>query len=332
MPLMTTRRDCLMFTLRMFAAVLALAAAVIPAAAQYPQRPVTIVVPFPAGGATDLIARLLANELHEKLGQPFMIENRPGAGTTLAATAVARAAPDGSTLLLATTSTLAISPSVYKALAYDPLKDFAPVELVGTTDFVLVGAPALEAADLHALIALLRSKAGTMTYASAGIGTPHHLTMAMFLREAGATAQHVPYRGSPAALTDIVAGRVPMMMCDLTAALPLIRAGKLKPFGVATATRSPQAPDIPTIAEAGLPSFAASGWFSIVAPAGTPRGAIDALNKVMTAYLVRPEAAEKLAAAAMRPLTSTPEELARFIVSERAKWADVAAAAGIEPQ
>jgi tripartite-type tricarboxylate transporter receptor subunit TctC len=307
-------------------------AALTPAAAQYPQRPVTIVVPFPAGGATDLIARLLANELQGKLGQPFVVESRPGAGTTLAATAVARAAPDGATLLLATTSTLAIAPSVYKTLAYDPLKDFAPIELVGTTDFVLVGAPTLEAADLPGLIALLRGKAGAMTYASAGIGTPHHLTMAMFLREAGATAQHVPYRGSPLALTDIVAGRVPMMMCDLTAALPLIRAGKLKAFGVATATRSPQAPDIPTIAEAGLPGFAASGWFTIVAPAGTPRAAIDALNKVMTAYLVRPEAAEKLAAATMRPLTSTPEELARFIVSERAKWADVAAAAGIEAQ
>jgi tripartite-type tricarboxylate transporter receptor subunit TctC len=303
-----------------------------PTAAQYPQRPVTIVVPFPAGGATDLIARLLANELHEKLGQPFVVESRPGAGTTLAATAVARAAPDGATLLLATTSTLAIAPSVYKKLVYDPLKDFAPVELVGTTDFVLIGDPALVAADLPTLIALLRAKAGAVTYASAGIGTPHHLIMAMFLREAGAAAQHVPYRGSPAALTDIVAGRVPLMMCDLTAALPLIRAGKLKAFGVATATRSPQALDIPTIGEAGLPGFAASGWFSLVAPAGTPRAAIDALNKVMTAYLVRPEAAEKLAAAAMRPLTSTPEELARFIISERAKWAAVAAAAGIEPQ
>ena len=302
-----------------------------PAAAQYPQRPVALVVPFPAGGATDLIARLLANELQERLGQPFVIENRPGAGATLAAAAVARAAPDGATLLLATTSTLAIAPSVYKKLAYDPLRDFAPVELVGTTDFVLVGDPALAPDDLRGLIALLRGKAGAMTYASAGIGTPHHLIMAMFLRDAGGTAQHVPYRGSPAALTDIVAGRVPMMMCDLTAALPLIRAGKLKAFGVATATRSPQAPEIPTIAEAGLAGFAASGWFSIVAPAGTPRGAIDTLNRVMTAYLVRPEAAEKLSAAAMRPLTSTPEELARFIISERAKWAEVAAAAGIEP-
>jgi tripartite-type tricarboxylate transporter receptor subunit TctC len=306
--------------------------AVAPAAAQYPQRPVTLVVPFPAGGATDLIARLLANELHEKLGQPFVVESRPGAGTTLAAAAVARATPDGSTLLLATTSTLAIAPSVYKALPYDPLKDFAPVELVGTTDFVLIGDPALAAEGLPALIALLRAKAGSMSYASAGIGTPHHLIMAMFLREAGAAAQHVPYRGSPSALTDIVAGRVPLMMCDLTAALPLIRAGKLKAFGVATAMRSPQAPDIPTIAQAGLPGFAASGWFSIVAPAGTPRAAIDALNKVMTAYLVRPEAAEKLAAAAMRPLTSTPEELARFIIYERAKWAAVAASAGNEPQ
>ena len=313
------------------AALLVALLAPAPAAAQYPQRPVAIVVPFPAGGATDLIARLLATELQAKLGQPFVVESRPGAGTTLAATAVARAAPDGATLLLATTSTLAIAPSVYKALAYDPLKDFAPVELVGTTDFVLITHPSL-APDLPALIALLRGKGGAITYASAGIGTPHHLIMAMFLREAGAAAQHVPYRGSPAALTDIVAGRVPMMMCDLTAALPLIRDGKLKALGVATATRSPQAPEIPTIAEAGLPGFAASGWFSIVAPAGTPRAAIEALNRVMTAYLVRPEAAEKLSAAAMRPLTSTPEELARFIVAERGKWAAVAAAAGIEPQ
>jgi len=313
------------------AAVHVLLTASAPLAAQYPQRPVTIVVPFPAGGATDLIARVLGNELQAKLGQPFVVESRPGAGTTLAATAVARAAPDGATLLLATTSTLAIAPSVYKALAYDPIKDFAPVELVGTTDFVLIANPSV-AADLPALLALVRGKAGAMTYASAGIGTPHHLIMAMFLREAGASAQHVPYRGSPSALTDIVAGRVPLMMCDLTAALPLIRAGKLKAFGVATATRSPQAPEIPTIAEAGLPGFAASGWFSIVAPAGTPRGAIDALNRTMTAYLERPEAAEKLAAAAMRPLTSTPEELARFIAAERAKWADIAAAAGIEPQ
>jgi tripartite-type tricarboxylate transporter receptor subunit TctC len=303
-----------------------------PAAAQYPQRPVALVVPFPAGGATDLIARLLASELQTKLGQPFVIENRPGAGTTLAATAVARAAPDGATLLLATTSTLAIAPSVYKTLAYDPLKDFAPVELVGTTDLALIADPALPVADLPALIALVRAKAGAMTYASAGIGTPHHLIMAMFLREAHLAAQHVPYRGSPSALTDIVAGRVSLMMCDLTAALPLIRAGKLKAFGVATATRSPHAPDIPTIAEAGLPGFAASGWFSIVAPAGTLRAAVDTLNRVMTAYLVRPEAGEKLAAAAMRPLTSTPEELARFIAAERAKWADVAVAAGIEPQ
>src|SRR5262249_42437765 len=206
-----------------------LIAASAPAAAQYPQPPVTVVVPFPAGGATDLIARLLASELQNKLGQPFVVESRPGAGTTLAATAVARAAPDGATLLLATTSTLAIAPSVYRALAYDPLKDFAPVELVGTTDFVLIGHPSL-ATDLSALIALLRNKAGALTYASAGIGTPHHLIMAMFLRDAGATAQHVPYRGSPAALTDIVAGRVPLMMCDLTAALPLIRAAKLKAF------------------------------------------------------------------------------------------------------
>jgi tripartite-type tricarboxylate transporter receptor subunit TctC len=302
------------------------------AAADYPQRAVTIVVPFPAGGGADVLTRLLAAELHDKLGQPFVIENRPGAGTTIAAAAVARAVPDGYTLMLATTSTLAIAPSVYKSLAYDPVTSFAPVTLVGTTDFVLIAHPSVAADDLPGLIALMRGKPGAMSYASAGIGTPHHLMMAILLKMAGATAQHVPYRGSPAAMTDLLAGLVPLMMCDMVPALPMIRAGKVKAFGVAGPTRSPQAPDIPTIAEAGLPGFAATGWFSIVAPAGTPRPIVDTLNRVVTAYLARPETAAKLATLSMRPLASTPEELARFIVSERAKWAVFAAEAGITPQ
>jgi len=302
------------------------------AAAQgYPQHAVTIVVPFPAGGATDVLTRLLAAELHERLGQPFVIENRPGAGATIGATAVARAAPDGYTLLLAPTST-AIAPSVYKSLAYDPVRSFAPIALVGTTDFVLIAHPSVAADDLAGLIALLRSKPGAMSYASAGVGTPHHLMMAKILKMVGATAQHVPYRGSPAAMTDLLAGLVPMMMCDMLPALPMIRAGKVKAFGVAGPTRSPQAPDVPTIAEAGLPGFAATTWFSLVAPAGTPRPIVDTLNRVVTGYLRKPEAADKLASLGLRPLASTPEELARFIVSEQATWAAFAAEAGITPQ
>jgi tripartite-type tricarboxylate transporter receptor subunit TctC len=301
-------------------------------AQDYPERAVTIVVPFPAGGATDLLARLLAADLHDKLNQPFVIENRPGAGTTIAAAAVARAAPDGYTLMLATTSTLAISPSIYKSISFDPLTDFAPIALVGTTDFVLLAHPAVPADNLTELIALMRSKPGAMTYASAGIGTPHHLIMAMLLHMAGVTAQHVPYRGSPAALTDVLAGVVPLMMCDLMPALPLINDAKVKVFGTALSTRSPQAPDIPTIAEAGLPGFGAGGWFSVVAPAGTPPAIVDKLNRVMIAYLGEPGVADKLASLGMRPLVSTPEELARYIVSERAKWAAIAAEAGITPQ
>jgi tripartite-type tricarboxylate transporter receptor subunit TctC len=301
-------------------------------AQDYPERAVTIVVPFPAGGATDLLARLLAADLHDKLNQPFVIENRPGAGTTIAAAAVARAAPDGYTLMLATTSTLAISPSVYKSIAYDPLRDFAPIALVGTTDFVLLAHPSVPADNLVGLIALMRGKPGAMTYASAGIGTPHHLIMAMLLHMAGVTAQHVPYRGSPAALTDVLSGVVPLMMCDLMPALPLINDAKLKVFGTALATRSPQAPDIPTIAEAGLPGFGAGGWFSVVAPAGTPPAIVDKLNRVMIAYLGEHGVADKLASLGMRPLVSTPEELGRYIVSERAKWAAIAAEAGITPQ
>jgi tripartite-type tricarboxylate transporter receptor subunit TctC len=312
--------------------VLGLLGATDAAAQDYPEHAVTIVVPFPAGGATDLLARLLAADLHDKVNQPFVIENRPGAGTTIAAAAVARAAPDGYTLLLATTSTLAISPSVYKSISFDPLRDFAPIALVGTTDFVLLAHPSVPAGNLAELIALMRSKPGAMTYASAGIGTPHHLIMAMLLHMAGVTAQHVPYRGSPAALTDVLAGVVALMMCDLMPALPLINDAKLKVFGTALPTRSPQAPDIPTIAEAGLPGFGAGGWFSVVAPAGTPPSIIDKLNRVMIAYLGEPGVADKLASLGMRPLVSTPNELAHYIVSERAKWAAIAAEAGITPQ
>jgi tripartite-type tricarboxylate transporter receptor subunit TctC len=285
-------------------------------AQDYPQRAVTIVVPFPAGGATDVLTRLLAAELHERLGQPFVIENRPGAGATIAATAVARAAPDGYTLLLAPTST-AIAPSVYKSLAFDPVRSFAPIALVGTTDFVPIAHPSVAADDLPGLIALMRGAPGAMSYASAGFGTPHHLMMAKILKMAGATAQHVPYRGSPAAMTDLLAGLVPLMMCDMLPALPMIRAGKVKAFGVA---------------EAGLPGFAATTWFSLVAPAGTPRPIVDTLNRVVTGYLSKPDTADKFASLGLRPLASTPEELGRHIASEQATWAAFAAEAGITPQ
>ncbi len=298
----------------------------------YPQRTVTFVCPFPPGGGTDILTRMLAQELQDKLKQPFVVENRTGAGTVIAAAAVAKSPPDGYTLLLAPVTTLAIGPSVYKSLPYDTVKDFAPVGLVGAAEFALVADPALGARTLPELIALIRSKPGQLSYGSSGRSTPHHLFMEMFLKMIGGQAQHVPYRGSQPALTDVVAGRIQMMMVDLAVAIPMIEAGKVRAYGVTSAKRVAAVPDIPTIAEAGLPGYAASGWFSVVARAGTPRPIIDKLNAVLTAYLQRPDVTQRLAVLAINPLTSTPDELEAFIPAEIAKWARVVKEAGITPE
>ncbi|HLH96683.1 MAG TPA: tripartite tricarboxylate transporter substrate binding protein [Xanthobacteraceae bacterium] len=301
-------------------------------AEDYPQRPVTFICPFPAGGGSDILARMLAQELQDKLKQPFVVENRTGAGTVIAATAVAKSAPDGYTLLLAPVTTLAIGPSVYKSLPYDTVKDFAPVGLVGSAEFALVANPGLDVTALPELISLIRSKPGQLTYGSSGLSTPHHLFMEMFLKMIGGTAQHVPYRGSLPALTDLVAGRLDMMMVDLAVGMPMITSGKVRAYGVTSQARVKAAPDIPTIAEAGLPGYAASGWFSVVARAGTPRPVIDKLDAVLMAYLARPDVGERLETLAINPLTSTPDELQQFIPAEIEKWAQVVKAAGITPE
>jgi tripartite-type tricarboxylate transporter receptor subunit TctC len=302
------------------------------AADDYPQRTVTFICPFPAGGGSDILARMLAQELQDKLKQPFIVENRTGAGTVIAAAAIAKSPPDGYMLLLAPVTTLAIGPSVYKSLPYDTVSDFAPVGLVGAAEFALVANPSLRATTLPELIALIRSRPGQLSYGSSGRSTPHHLFMEMFLKMIGGEAQHVPYRGSVPALTDVVAGQIQMMMVDLAVAIPMIQAGKVRAYGVTSAARVAAVPDIPSIAEAGLPGYAASGWFSVVARAGTPRPAIDKLNAVLTAYLKRPDVAERLAALAINPLTSTPDELERFIPAEIEKWVRVVKDAGITPE
>jgi tripartite-type tricarboxylate transporter receptor subunit TctC len=298
----------------------------------YPQRTVTFVCPFPAGGGTDILTRLLAQELAEKLKRPFIVENRPGAGTLIAASAVAKSAPDGYMLLLAPVTTLAMGPSVYKSLPYDTQKDFAPIGLVGSAQFALVANPALGAGTLPELIALIRNKSGAMSYGTSGASTPHHLFMEMFLKMIGAKAQHVPYRGSAAALTDVVTGQIPMMMVDLAVAMPMIREGKVRAYGVTSPARIRAMPDLPTLAEAGLPGYAATGWFSVVARAGTPRPIVEKLNQVLMDYLTRAEVRDKLQTLAIEPLTSTPEELEAFIGSEIAKWAIVVRDAGITPE
>jgi len=298
----------------------------------YPRHTVTFICPFPAGGGTDILTRMLAAELQEKLKQPVIVENRTGAGTQIAANAVAKSAPDGHFLLLAPVTTLAIGPSVYKSLPYDTVKDFAPVGLVGAAEFALVANPSLGARTLPELVAVIKSRPGELSYGSSGPSTPHHLFMEMFLKMIGGKAQHVPYRGSVPALADVVSGQIQMMMVDLAAAIPMIDAGKVRVYGVTSPTRIKSMPDIPTIAEAGVSGYAASGWFSVVARAGTPRQAIDKLNAVLTAYLQRPDVGERLTTLAINPLTSTPDELERFIPAEIAKWAQVVKDAGIEPE
>lgn len=298
----------------------------------YPTRNVTFLCPFPAGGGTDILTRMLAHELQDKLKRTFIVDNRPGAGTIVAAQAAARAAPDGHTIFIAPVTTLAIGPSVYKSLPYDTVKDFAPIGLVGSAQFALVANPALGANTLPELIALIKRKDGQMSFASSGASTPHRLFMEMFLRMIDGKAQHVPYRGSVPALTDVVTGQIPMMMVDLAVAIPMILEGKVKAYGVTSPTRVKAMPDLPTIAEAGLPGYAATGWFSVVARAGTPRPIIDKLNRVLMDYLRRPEVQDKLQALAIEPLTSTPEELETFIGAEIRKWAQVVRDAGITPE
>ncbi|HEY6259855.1 MAG TPA: tripartite tricarboxylate transporter substrate binding protein [Xanthobacteraceae bacterium] len=302
------------------------------AADDYPQHTVTFICPFPAGGGTDILTRMLAAELQDQLKQPFIVENRTGAGTQIAASVVAKSAPDGHMLLLAPVTTLAIGPSVYKSLPYDTVRDFAPVGLVGSAEFALVAHPALDAATLPELIALIKRRPGELSYGSSGRSTPHHLFMEMFLKMIGGRAQHVPYRGSVPALADVVAGQIQLMMVDLAAAIPMIEAGKVKVYGVASASRVNAVPDIPTIAEAGLPGYGANGWFSVVARAGTPRSAIDKLNAVLMPYLRRADVGERLTTLAINPLTSTPDELEKFIPAEIAKWAQVVSDAGITPE
>ena len=301
-------------------------------AQDYPQRTVTFVCPFPAGGGTDILTRMLAQELQEKLKRPFVVENRPGAGTQIAASAVAKSPPDGYMLLLAPITTLAIGPSVYKSLPYDTQKDFAPITLAGSAQFALVANSSLGAGTLPELIALIRTRSGSMSYATSGASTPHHLFMEMFLRMIGARAQHVPYRGSVAALTDVISGQIPMMMVDLAVAMPMIAEGKVRAYGVTSPARIKVMPDLPTIAEAGLPGFAATGWFSVVARAGTPRPIVDKVNEVITTYLRRADVQDRLRAVAIEPLTSTPDELEQFIASEIRKWAQVVKDAGITPE
>ena len=302
-----------------------------PAGAQaaYPAQRITVVVPFAAGGATDLLARMVAEQLKRGLRATVVVENRPGAASTVGAAQVAKAPPDGYTLLMATSTTLAISKTLYRKLPYDPLTDFTPITLVAAVPFCLVVNPSLPVGSLKDLIAYARSKPGELTFASSGIGTPHHLGAEMLKTAAGLDMKHAIYRGSAPAMQDVVGGHVPLMIVDLQPALPQIRAGTLKVLGVTTPTRVAAAPDVPTLAEAGLPGFELVAWQGIVAPAGVPRPIVDKLAREIAALVAAPETRQRLVGMALEPLPgSTPDSFAAFVRSEVQRWAPIVRASG----
>jgi len=302
--------------------------AALPAKAQaaYPSRTIKMIVPYPAGGTVDLLGRLVADQLksglNNGLGATVIVENKPGAGTTLGADQVAKSEPDGYTLLMATSTTLAINKTLYKKLPYDPVKDFAPIGLVAAVPFALIINPQVPAKTLLEFIAYAKSKPG-LAYGSAGNGSPQHLGAEMLKAASGIEIRHVPYRGGIAAMLDVIAGHIPFMVSDLPPALQQIREGKARVLGVTTPKRVAVAPDIPTIAESGLPGFELVAWQGVVAPAGTPRDAIARLNHEFNAILGTPEMRQKLAEQGADAVGGTPEAFAEHAKREREKWSRV---------
>jgi tripartite-type tricarboxylate transporter receptor subunit TctC len=296
----------------------------------YPNRAIKLIVPYPAGGTTDFLGRLIAARLKTGLGATVIVENKPGASTAFGAEQLARSAPDGYTLLIATSTTLAINRTLYKKLPYDPLKDFAPIALVAAVPFVLVVHPSIPAKTLPEFIAYAKSKPG-LAYGSAGIGSPQHLGAEMLKSAAGLDIRHVPYRGSEPALRDIVAGHIPFMLVDLQPALRPIRDGKVRALAVTTQKRVAAAPELATLAESGLPGFELVAWQGLVAPAGTPRAVIDELVRQIGALLADPATGEQFTTVAIEPIAgSTPDSFAGYIKTEIDRWGAIIRRSGIE--
>jgi tripartite-type tricarboxylate transporter receptor subunit TctC len=293
------------------------------AAAQdaYPSRPVRFILPFPPGGPTDILGRLISERLTAQLGQPVVTENRGGAGGNVGAEAAARSAPDGYTIVLVAPS-LAISPTLYAKLNYDPVKDLAPISLVATVPNVVVTQTA-HAATLREFIAAAKAKPGGMNFGSGGSGTSNHLAGELFNILTGAKLTHVPYKGVNLAMQDVIAGRIDFVVIGVPAAAPHVKSGKLRALAVIAPQRLPALPEVPTVAEAGLPGFEVTTWYGILAPSGTPRPIIARLNAELVKVMHSPEMKERLAGIGTDPVTSTPEEFAAYIQAEIGKWGDV---------
>lgn len=324
---MKTLRKTLSMLLCGAAIALALPAGAL--AADFPTRTIKIVVPYPPGGSADLIGRMVAEKMAKSTGQPVIVENKGGATGAIGSEFVARADPDGYTLLIAIADTHAINPAVVPRLPYDPLKDFVPISLLATQPFVLAAGPAMPAKNIAEFVALAREKPGAITYASNGTGGLQHLAMELFSSAAGIKTLHVPYKGAGPALTDTMGGQVHSIFISLQGGGSNLKTDKLRPLAITSAARLAVAPEIPTFVESGYPGFQMSQWYGILAPRGTPADIIDKLNQHVKAAINASDVSDKLKAAGTEPVGSSPEQFLAFLTREIAQWASVAKANNI---
>jgi tripartite-type tricarboxylate transporter receptor subunit TctC len=298
------------------------------AQAPFPNKPIRFVVPYPAGGPLDTIARLLGQKVAESTKQPVVVDNKPGAGGNIGADLVAKSPADGYTILMGAVATHAINPTLYASIPYDPVKDFAPITQVASTPNVLVVNPSVPASNVREFIAHAKANPGKLNFGSGSTGSAGHLAGELFKASAGVEMTHVPYKGAAPAMQDLVGGQIQLMFDNLASALGQVKAGRVKALAVTTAKRTALAPELPTIAESGLPEFDISTWFGVFAPAGTPRDALDRLHAEFTKALASPDVREKMLALGAEPVGSRPEEFAAYIRAERDKYARVIKASG----
>jgi tripartite-type tricarboxylate transporter receptor subunit TctC len=301
------------------------------AAQTYPNKPLRIIVPWTAGGTADLLARTTAQKLSEGLGQTVIVENRPGAGGLIGTEVAAKAAPDGYTLLLATTAPNSVAPSLYPKIPFDPVKDFANISLVARTCYVLSVHPSMPVKNVKELIALAKARPRTLTFSSPGSGTPNHLSGEMFKMRTGVDMQHIAYKGSAQAIQDVIAGHIALSFENITVVSPYVKSGRVRGIAVTSLKRSAVLPDVPTIAESGLPGFEAVGWFGVAAPAATPREIIARLNAEIVRSLGAQDVKERIGALGAEIVTTTPQGLDEFNRSQIAQWAKVVKFAGARP-
>lgn len=313
-------------------AAISVATAAATAGAAYPDKPIKIIVPASAGGAADTLARMVGKEISDKLGQPVVVDNRPGAAAIVGMTALAKAPADGYTFGLTFAGAMSINPSLYKGLPYDTMKDYEPISIVAVSPLVIGVNPSLGPKSLQELLALAKSRPGKLTFGSAGTGSTQHLSVELLKVTAGVDMMHVPYKGSPAALTDLVGGTISLMSDNAITMIPMFQTGRLVPLAVGTGKRISSLPDVPTVAESGYPGFEAAGWYGLVAPAGTDKAVVDSVNAIVRAAMAKPAFVAALQKQGMEPQAGSPGEFRAYIQHEKEKWAGVIKAANIPAQ